>query len=262
MSRRIVSVLAVLALTACGGGGPPSAPQVFAPLNYSYLPPIMLKVSSVSVVNQYVPDPAAATLLGQAPEAPTQALSDMLNRRLVANGTPGTATATIEAASIEPVNGNYVGTMTVRIDVQSADGLRSGYTEASVTHSETAPDSDASPNDIQAALYGTTKQLMDAMNVQLQYQIQRNLGTWVSYSANAALPPVGAPSNGLGGGIQAVPLAAPLAAPGSGPLAGPLAGPGVPMGAAATPPPLGPPTAVPPAMPSLIPPGYPNAAPP
>jgi hypothetical protein len=250
MIRRVLPVLAVLALAACGGS-PPAPPPVFAPLDYSYLPPIMLKVASVTVVNQYVPDPGAATLIAQDPEPPATALQAMLNRRLVANGTPGMATVTIEAASIDQVGSNLTGTMTVRLDVQSADGRSTGYTEASVTHSETAPDPNSSPDAMQTALYGMTKQLMDAMNVQLQYQIQQNLGSWVSYAANAAVPAVsaGPSAGGLPGGIQATPLAAPGASTGTAPVSPTIVPPASP-------------TAIPPAAPTEIPPAAPTEIPP
>jgi hypothetical protein len=202
----------VLALAACGGSPPPTV--VYHPLDYSYLPPITLKVAVVNVQNNYVPDPAAATLLGQDPEPPATAMMDVATRRLVANGTPGTANFTVETASISQIGGNLVGTLAIRLDVVSADGRRNGFTEASVSHSQTAPDSDASPADVQAALYGMTKQLMDSMNVQMQYQIQRNLGDWVVYAPNAAAAPVS--SGGAGSGAI---IATPLAGPGTGPAA-------------------------------------------
>jgi hypothetical protein len=217
---RIAAVLFALALAACGGSPPPPAVN-YQPLDYSYLPPITLRVSTVNVQNNYVPDPGAATLIGQDPEPPATAMLDVANRRLVPNGTPGTATFTIETASILLVGNNLVGTLAVRLDVVSADGRRNGFTEASVTHSQTAPDSDASQADMQAALYGMTKQLMDQMNVQMQYQIQRNLGDWVVYAPNAAAPPL----NGAAvtnGGIQATPLPSP-GAPGAEPVTPPAA---------------------------------------
>jgi hypothetical protein len=257
MIRYVLPVFALLALAGCGGSPPPV--QSFPPLDYTYLPPIMLKVSSITVVNQYVPDPGAATLLGEDPEPPATALQDMLNHRLVANGTPGTATVTIEAASIDQVGSNYTGTLTVRLDVQSADGHSTGYTMASVTHSETAPDPDSDQATVQAALYGVTKKLMDAMNVQLQYQIQQNLGSWVAFSANAAVPPLGAApaSGGIAGGIQATPLSAPGAAAAT-PLTAP-ATPAVPntppsSAAAAAAAGLVAPAAMPPASPAVTPP--------
>ncbi len=200
---RIAAVAAVLAVAACSSSPPPAPPVVYKPLNYSYLPPITLKVATVNVQNNYVPDPGAATLIGEDPEPPATALLAVATQRLVANGTPGTANFTIENASIEESNGNLTGTLSARLDVISADGRRNGFTEASVSHTETAPDPDAAPADMQAALYGMTKQLMDEMNVQMQYQIQRNLSDWVVYAPNAAAPPLNSTGNGA---IIATPL--------------------------------------------------------
>lgn len=213
---RFLPLLAVLGLSACGDS---PAPMVsYKPLDYSYLPPIMLKVSSINVQNNYVPDSGAANLLGLDPEPPANAVMDMANHRLVANGAPGTATFTVETASIETVGNNLTGILTVRLDVVSADGRSKGYTEASVNYSQTSPDQN-NQGDMKAALYGITKHLMDQMNVQLQYQMQQHLADWISYSTNAAAAPVisgGASLGGgsLGGGIQAVPLSTPTAIPG------------------------------------------------
>ena len=235
--------LGFIALLAAGiaGCSSPPPPQSFPPLNYSYLPPIVLKVATVNVVDQYVPDPNAAQLIGEDPAPPPTVLQTELSRRLVGGGAPGTATATIEAASIDAAGGNLVGAMTVRIDVASADGLHTGFTEATVSHTETAPDSDASQNDMQAALYGMTKQLMDAMNVQLQYQIQHDLAEWVIAGPAGGF---GAASGGFGaappaGTIEAAPLAAPIAVTGATLTGPPLAPP--PTAPAAAPPPPVPP---------------------
>ncbi len=76
--------------------------------------------------------------------------------------------------------------MTVRVDVASADGQRTGFTEAAVSHSEAAPDDDSN---MPAALYDMTKQLMDAMNVQLQYHVQHDLSAWVVYTPAESFQP-------------------------------------------------------------------------
>lgn len=200
--RRLLPVFLVAGVTGCGNS-PPPPPQVFPPLNYDYLPPIVLNVANLTVENNYVPDPAAATLIGEDPEAPADALLAMLQHRLVASGAPGNGTATIENASLEQVGDDYVGVMTVRLDLATPDNTKTGYTEASVSVTQTAPGPDASQDDIRAALYGITKKLMVSMNVQLQYQIQHNLGGWISYGASAAVPTLGS------GAIQATPLGAP-----------------------------------------------------
>ena len=90
--------------------------------------------------------------------------------------------------------------MTVDVNVASPDGLSTGYAEATVSASRSAPDPDAPPGDMEAALYGLTKQLMDDMNVQLQYQMQHNLSGWLSWSAQP------------GRGKRAIPRARRLAA--------------------------------------------------
>ncbi len=252
----IPPLLLALCLAACSS--PPPPPVVYKPLDYAYLPPINLKISSITVQNNYVPDPDSATLIGEAPEAPANALSDMLNRRLVPNGTPGTGVVTIETASLDQSGGNLSGTLAVRLDVATPDNRATGFTEATVTASQAAPDPDDGQPALQAALYSLTKQLMDAMNVQLQYQIQHNLSAWVSYGVNAAAAPV----NGAGSGaIQASPLPDSTTIPGPAPAAAPGTPPvpllTLPPGMANTPPASPPPPATP--TPLLAPP--PMAAP-
>jgi adhesin HecA-like repeat protein len=214
-----------LALTLAGCGSPPPPPVVYKNLDYSYLPPINLKISSITVQNNYVPDPDSATLIGEAPEAPANALADMLNRRLVPNGTPGTGVVTIETASLDQSGGNLSGTLAVRLDVATPDNRATGFTEATVTASQAAPDPDGGQPAMQAALYAITKQLMDAMNVQMQYQIQHNLSAWVSYGMNAAAAPVNGTGNGA---IQATPLPDSATIPGPSPAPAPGTPPGTP----------------------------------
>jgi hypothetical protein len=184
------------------------------------LPPISLRVASVNVQNVYVPSADDATLIGEAPEAPANALLDMLNRRLIPSGAPGTATVTVEMASLDETGGNLTGTLSVRVDLTGPRGA-TGFTEANVSHTQAAPDSDA-PEDMRAALYGLTKNLMDQMNVQLQYQLQHDLAPWVVYNTGAAAAAVG---TAPGSGIVATPLPGPGGAPSAGPpAAGPPAG--------------------------------------
>jgi hypothetical protein len=205
-----------LALSACGGR-PPPAPVVYAKLDYSYLPQLKLRVASVNVQNTYVPNPDEATLIGQDPEAPANALSDLLTRRLIPSGAPGVANVTIETASLSESGGNLTGTMTVRVDVSSADGRSSGYTEASVSHTEAAPDGDPGDETVRAALYGMTKTLTEDLNDRLQYQLQHNLSAWMVYGTNAGAAPVVSGSNGgSSGGIVATPLPGPGPAPATG----------------------------------------------
>ncbi|MBB5373267.1 hypothetical protein [Acidocella aromatica] len=203
--KRLLAALPLCALAACSSSEPPPS---FAPLDYSYLRPITLKVANLSVVNNYVPGPDEAALEAKDPAPPGPVLLGMLQHRLQASGQPGSGTVTIQNASITQANGNLNGAMTVDLNLTSADGRSTGFAEASVTASQTAPDS-GDPADMQAALYQMTKRLMDQMNVQLPYQILHNVRSWVVYTG-AGTGGGAAASGGAGGGvIQASPLSAP-----------------------------------------------------
>ncbi len=208
--KKLVFALPLLALASCGST--PPAPS-YQPLDYSYLPPVLLKVAQVNVVNAYVPTPSQVQMAGMDPAPPADTLMAMLHQRLQPAGQPGTATVTVQSAYVDNVNGNLTGSMTVDLNLASADGHATGFTEASVSASQTAPDS-SNPDDTRAALYALTKQLMTQMNVQLQYQIQKNLPSWVSWTNNGAVGAAASTASsaaaGNGGGmIQSAPLSAP-----------------------------------------------------
>ena len=205
--KTLAPLVCVLALTACAS---PPSPETFAPLDYSYLHPIILKVANLNVVDNYVPGAAETQLNANNPAPPGATLMAMLNHRLQPSGQPGTGTVTVQIASVTETNGYINGQMTVDINLSSPDGRTTGFTEATYSASETAPDSDASQNDVQAALYQMTKKLMENMNVQIPYAITHNIPSWVVYTAVPGM--TSAPQSGPGvvpGSIQAAPLSAP-----------------------------------------------------
>lgn len=232
-------------LAGLAGCSSPPPPQYFPPLTYSYLPPLVLKVATLNIVDDYVPSTDTVALLAQDPAPPAQTLLAMLRGRVVASGAPGTGTVTIQNASVHQVDGTLTGAMTVDVSVASADGRSTGYAEATVSASRSAPDSDDGPNAMPAALYGLTKQLMENMNVQLQYQMQHNLSGWLSWSPAAGSPVPGYAPAAAGGAIQATPLTAPPAE--------------APEPAAAQAAPAAPGPAYPEPQGNLIPPGYPGS---
>lgn len=205
--KKFLFLVPALALAGCSSAPPPS----FAPLNYSYLKPIIFKVATLDVVNNYTPAPGEAALITNNPAPPEATLEAMLKNRMQPSGQPGTGTITIQNASIVETGGNLVGQMVVDINLTSADGRSSGYAEASVSRSEAAPDNDDPTSaDMQTALYGMTKQLMTAINVQLPYEIAHNIPSWVSWTNQGGVgggTPVGAGADT--GAIQATPLGNP-----------------------------------------------------
>ncbi|MCU4159300.1 hypothetical protein AiwAL_04165 [Acidiphilium sp. AL] len=211
MTRRLLAsaLLAVpLGLAACSSG--PPVPTSFPPLDYSYLPPITLKVASVQVRDEYLPGPNAAQMITLAPEAPASALARMAQERLVADGSPGAAVFVIKRAALDQVGDMLDGTMTVELDVRASNGQRAGYADATVSRSTTAP-SNESPDRMRAALYDLTKRMMADMNVELQYQIQKSLPDWLAYAPGVGMAPASAtpPPYSGNSGIQAEPLPTP-----------------------------------------------------
>jgi hypothetical protein len=239
--KKSLALLSVLALAACSS---PPPPITFAPLDYSYLRPIVFKVATLNVVDAYTPGADEAQLNSNNPAPPGPTLMAMLNKRMQPSGQPGTGTITVQVASITESDGNLNGEMTVDVNLTSADGRSTGFAEASVSASQGAPDS-GDQNAVQTALYQMTKKLMDSLNVQLPYQIAHDIPTWVAWTNPQAAG--GSLSTGTGAGV----------APGA-IQATPLTGP---PGSTALPSPAVPAPAVP-ASPGLVPPAYlPGAGP-
>jgi hypothetical protein len=192
---------APLLLVGCGDDE--GVPQTFPPLRYTYLAPISLNVSSIRTEVAYAPTEDGTSLDATSPEAPVQAVEQMLQDRLVASGTGGTATVTINSASLNRVNDTVVGNISVQITVTSADGRQSGYTQASVTRTRTTPD-DTSDDAMRAFLYSMTSDLVNAENVELEYQIRQHLAAWL---VGGTSPFVGGPA--APAPVQAEPLGGP-----------------------------------------------------
>lgn len=210
------AMTAPLLLAGCGGDD--GVPQNFPPLRYNYLAPISLNVASIETRVNFADAANGTDLDPMSPEAPLQAVQQMIQDRLVAGGAGGTATITINSASINQVNDTAVGNISLRLTVRSADGRARGYTDASVSRTRTMPD-DTSQTALRAFLYSMTQDMVNAANVELEYQIRQNLPRWI----------VGGGSTVIGGPAGPTPVqAVPLSGPGA-PVTG---GAPMPLGAA------------------------------
>jgi len=234
LSRRS-SLLLPFALAACGG-----EPADYPPLRYTYLAPIRLNVASVAVRQDYVPSGVAPDLSPLDPVQPVDALRQMAEDRLKPFGSAGRAVFVIQNASVLRDGDTITGTFAVRLDIYTSANNRVGYAEARVARSHSGH-----VDDMHQLLYDMTKQLMDDMNVQFEYQVVHSLRDWVApvgggpapvqqqpLGAPGAAPPPGSPP--LPGVAPPLPVAAP---PGS-----PAPGAGAPSGGMPPPTPLAPPT--------------------
>ncbi len=116
--------------------------------------------------------------------------------RLKPFGPAGRAVLVIQNASLVREGDIITGTFAVRLDIYTSANNRVGYAEAraSRTHS-------GHVDDLRQTLYDMTKQLMNEMNVQLEYQVIHSLRDWL------------APSTAVPAPVQQQPLVTPGAPP-------------------------------------------------
>jgi hypothetical protein len=177
---RRASLLLPLVLAGCGGG----ERMDFPALRYTYLPPFRLNVANVEINQLFVPSGMRPDVSHLDPAPPVDALRQMAQDRLIAVGTANTAVFAITNASLTKRGEVISGEMTVELSIVAPDGERLGFARADVTRQRTG-----GTEDLRATLYDFTKAMMDSMNVEFQYQLQRNLSQWLM-TASAVLPPV------------------------------------------------------------------------
>jgi hypothetical protein len=223
-----------VALSGCGDDAPPTPPS-FPPLHYDYLKKLRLNVGDIDIEDQ-------SHVLGEndvsahSPVLPAQALNQMAHDRLFAAGSSGHAEFVIDRASILRGPGGVLdGELDAHMQVTNASGTPVGIAEAHVAREHVPGSDEENP---QVVLYDMTRQMMDSMNVELEFQLRRSLRAWM-VDAGAVPAPVTA---------QPLPPTAPTPQP------------AVPFNFA---PPASSETGVPPALPPAAPPeAEPDQAPP
>jgi hypothetical protein len=183
LSRRFVLLLP-LALATCGEDEEP----VFEPLRYNYLPPIQLNVASIDVQQRFIPSGIDPDVSGRDPAPPVDALKAMGNDRLQAFGTANKAVFAILDASLTRDNDVVSGSFVVSLTIQDDSGTQLGFAEARVQGSHTGR-----IGNLRTVLYDLTKSMMSDMNVEFEYQIRKNLKTWLTSDTAPPTPVEQAP---------------------------------------------------------------------
>jgi hypothetical protein len=209
-------------------GTPAPAP---APISYDYLPKLGLDVAEVAVDDTWTPPAGTGVHVEEeATPLPVEALARLIHDRLVATGGAGRALATIEDASIVRLPDQLVGSFAIQITLEGVAGEAPPPVVASVSGTRTLA-SDANEATTANTLL---RELMDRMNVELEYQIRHNLASHMGGSAAPVPAPVQsqdlAPPPGTAPPVPAqsapvvpAPSAAPVAAPSSSPVDAPPA---------------------------------------
>lgn len=199
LTRRSVLLLPLL-LAACGGDETAPA-TAFRPLDYSYLPPLRLNVARVDVVQQFVPSEVPPSVVQYDPVSPTATLRRMGEQRLKAFGSAGRAVFTVNNASLVQQGDVISGTFSVGLEIYTSNGTRAGFAEATVSRQRVGP-----VHNMAADLYELTRQMMDQMNVELEYQIRRSLHDWLVQPGASAQPVQAQPLGTPGSAVEATPL--------------------------------------------------------
>ncbi|HKM61142.1 MAG TPA: hypothetical protein VJY39_01500 [Acidisphaera sp.] len=179
-------LLLPLAVAACAEAGP--ARTSFPPLHYDYLNPIGLNVATIDTMMRVYAGGGAGEVTQLAPIDLIATLQQVGADRLKAYGTSGRAEYVITEASLYERAGGYEGTLGVEVDVYPAgSSQRAGYAEARVFR-RIEDDSGGE----RGTLYDLEKQLLDALNVELEFQVRRNLKDWLVAAPSAVPAPVNA----------------------------------------------------------------------
>jgi len=189
LARRTLLLALPLAATACASGAPEALPPLVT--GYRHLTPIRLNVADVEVLN---PGPATTRVDEPAPVRPEQEMVRMAQERLVAMGTEGHARFVVQAAEFRRealagpggLVGLFVGEpgerlsvrLQGRLEILAADGRRAAFVESEARRQRTLPDG-TSAADRRRAAEEVVRQAMDELNVELEFQVRRNLRQWL-----------------------------------------------------------------------------------
>ena len=180
LTRRL-ALLLPLVLPACAEA--PATPAYFEPLRYSYLPPIQLNVAAIDIQPRFVSSGFPPDVTGSDPAPPTEALRSMAADRLQALGAANRAVFAILNASLIRLDNEVRGDMAVSLAIYDGDGTQRASAEAHVERTHAGSDA-ARPQ----ALYDMTRDMMNDMNIEFEYQVRRSLKEWLTTSAAPELP--------------------------------------------------------------------------
>jgi len=186
LSRRAIFLPVLLA--ACGRWERADhASRPIEPLQYDHLTKLRLNVAVVDVEERFVPG-GPGDVSAKAPTPPVAALRRMAQDRLQAMGGSGRAALIIKRASLVEARGAYEGAMDVELAIFGPEGGRVAYAEARVGRKQ------STDGPVRETLYEMVRQMMDAMNVELEFQARRNLRDWLVAGEAPAGPGAAVPA--------------------------------------------------------------------
>jgi hypothetical protein len=153
-------------------------------LRYDYLVPLRLNVSTIQIEQRFRPSGTPPDVSQYDPVPPVSALRTMAQDRLQALGSADLAIFVIQDASLNRRGDTLSGNFSVQLEIYNTPTNRVGYAQASVSSTYTGD-----LDDLPGRLYAMTKDMMDRMNVEFEYQVRHSLGAWL-LPAGAVQPQV------------------------------------------------------------------------
>lgn len=198
MQRRPFLLLPLLAgAAACATGEAPPPPP--PPPEFAFLNRLRLDVAEV-LVDDRLPPPAPSDRGPRVPVPPAEYLRAIARDRLLADGTGGRAVATLQRAEVlevrlptrgslftTEVDTRYDGRMAMRVELVGADGTPAGFAEAEVRRArEVLQNVDAAGR--LRVVQAIARDLADAMNVEIEFQVRRSLRDRLVDGTRPAVP--------------------------------------------------------------------------
>lgn len=167
-------------LGACATDAPTG--ETFPTPDYSYLPPLNLNVTKIDISSPT--PPAEGSLAAKSPTPPGAMLELMGHQRLHATGTSGHAVMTIKEASLSrQPHHSLQGSYSVQLDIVDPAKNHHGHIVAHVQRTVVAPQKLG----LEHNLYTLNTALMDDINVELEYQVRKNLADWLTDATGTPL---------------------------------------------------------------------------
>jgi len=177
---------------------PPSPPP---PPEFGFLTPLRLEVAEV-LVDDKLGAPAPNDAGSRAAVTPAAYLRAIARDRLRADGTTGRAIVVLQKAEVletrvptrgamftAEVDTRYEGRMAMRIEIIGADARPAGFAEADVRRSrEVLQNAGAAAR--AAVVQAIARDLADAMNVEIEFQLRRSLRDVLANDRSAVPDPV------------------------------------------------------------------------
>lgn len=171
-------------MAACATGEAPPPPP--PPADFAFLTRLRLDVAEIQVDDRLGP-PAPNDRGPRVAVPPATYLRAIARDRFLADGTAGRAIVTLQQAEVievrlpargslftAEVDTRYEGRMAMRLDVIAPDGSPAGFAEAEVRRSREVL-STASESGRLATVQAIARDLAEAMNVEIEFQIRRSL---------------------------------------------------------------------------------------